>query len=248
MASKNFRVQSTYETFQTLYNAITTARPFIYSRYGDGDFNVMVSGHDDSSQVASMPLAIELADLLIDESPNNLVGICMHEKEPGMEPGLLEGWDNPIFVDWVNEYCVGREFYNAIALHYYCICKSLDMRHFLFQLRKVPNKIFVGSISRELVESVLGPLEHYIPTEDVDCYNNIEQWWPEVAAATSKSGLVIGAAGLSTRAMNQRLLVAGFEGQSLDLGSTLDFLIGNENRTWITMAGPMARRRVLCNV
>lgn len=248
MASKNFRVNTTHETYQVLYNAITTGRPFIYSRYGDGDLEVMLAKRPDMQQVYNEQLAAELLATFQNLAPHNLVGLCMHDPEPNMTPGMFQGWDNPMYVDWMNREYTDRVFENAIALHYYCVFEPLLMRHFLFQMKKVPNKVFVGNTSRELVEAIFGPVEHYIPTEYVDAYDGIAQWWPEVDAATQQKGLVIAATGLSTRAMNARLLAKGWDGQSLDFGSSIDFLTGNKNRTWIIRAGDALRRKVLANI
>lgn len=247
VAEKLFQVETTHATFAKICNALYTNRPFVYSRYGDGDFEVMC-GRPDAQQSFSEALAVELEELFFHDVPNNLVGVCMHSQEPGMETGTLLAWDNPLYVDILNQYCATRVFENAIPLHYYCMFRPLEMRHFLHELAKVPNKVFVGNTSRELVEAVLGPVKHYVPVEYVDAYASIDQWWPEVDKLTQEPMTVISAAGLSTRAMHRRLLLKGYEGQALDFGSVIDFLTGFENRTWICRAGNAGRLKVVGNV
>lgn len=223
-----FRVASTQETFWRLYHKLERGESFVYSRFGDGDFEVML-GRGDMLHSPNPALAAELTELYADRSPHHLVSIAMHQPEPYMADGLFAPWDNPEYEQFKHD----RYYDNAVALHATAVFRPNVMQKMRALIYERP-KVFVGSDSDANLERFLG--EYYVvDTPHRDAYSSIDEWAPAAIELAKEHKLVIAAAGMATRALARRCLeIPGI--QFLDIGSLADYACGLPTRTWIKLA------------
>lgn len=236
-----FSVATTAQTYRELFGKLETGQPFVFSRFGDGDFEIM-SGLADSYHAPNPRLAKEIHELYDTVHPYNMVANALHQLEDGMTAGLFAPWDNPKYMVWKQQ----RRFWNAIALHFYAVFRPAQLRA-LFDLHRDMPKILVGPHTSDAIEAMIGR-HTLVQVPPSNAYDAIEHWMPELEQrlrTTSVLPLVYTAAGIATRAAHLRLLKRSMPLQALDLGSLVDFADNRPTRTWIKLAPPSARRILL---
>lgn len=238
--AQDFGVVGTSGTFWILYNRLMARAPFVYTRFGDGEFEMML-GHDIPSHKQDANLAAEMRELYVDLDYDNLIGIAMHKAEPEMRPGLFAPWQNPEY----DEFKIPRLFENAIALHFYAVFKPGVLRR-LFDLIRMEPKVFLGSTGGPKLERLIGEYtEINIPSRDA--YETIDEWYPKLEEAVRQlpaPKIVVASAGPAKCAVARRLLNSDMRVQFLDIGSVADFASSLATYTWIKIAYdefPMAR-------
>jgi hypothetical protein len=226
-----FRVKTTAETFYGILQLLQSGDPFIYTRFGDGELEVMLGGGG-GGQLPDPALTDETWKLFHDtEHANNLIGLARHKNEPGMSAGLFEGWKNPkyTFADQP------REFENAIALHYIATFKPHLLQKLIELIRNRP-KFYVGALDGPALEFFWGPYTH-IKVPQFNAYSEINEWQAalETVIADEPLPLVLYAAGPAKCASAWRLLESGPPVQAIDVGSLVDLVLGVQSRTWIKL-------------
>ena len=233
-----YSVASTRETYYILKDKLERREPFVYTRFGDGELD-LIEGGVAAGQPYNPNLAADALALLRQTDPGHpgvMNALATHAPESGMEGGLFLGWTNPKY----DQYKTGM-FDNAIALHYCAVFKPHLLRQ-LFDLIRARKKVLVTT-HRGDPTALIGQHDLVLVPEN-DAYATIDQWYPHLA----EYDLILFAAGAAKCSANLRLLDSGRFVQSIDLGSLLDYALGIPSRTWISMAAekyPEARTVLL---
>jgi hypothetical protein len=219
-----FRVASTAETFWKLRGLLWSWDSFVYTRVGDGEMEIALGGSA-AYHCPNPELGREITGLMQAQHKKNLVALAMHDTEPGMEPGLFEGWHNLRY----DGFKFDRMFENAIALHMYAVFRPAILRQ-LFDLIRDRPKVVVTSQTGNLTPLVGRHQLCLIPERNA--YQSIDSWYPQLEGHE----LILFAAGPAKCAASLRLLESGWAGQALDIGSVVDFALDEPTHTWIRMA------------
>lgn len=240
---KVYSVQDTItELFLRMWNP---DKPFYYTRYGDGDFEIML-GRSEMQHSADPDLARELLQLFHNQSPEHMLAVALHDNEPGMADGLFKAWTNPDYYTFVEKNSPPDAcFYNAIALHYTAVFDPLHLRDLLKHIRaRLRSRYFVGNAPIDPVQHLTGPLNGYVQSPYTNAYKKIDMLYEKLRVQLDRDALtrvglpiILMACGMTSRALTNRLLLDKVPAHVIDLGSLVDFAIGNANRTWIRMAG-----------
>lgn len=226
----------------------TQPRAF-YSRFGDGDVYIMM-GKDQANHKASPALTQEMIESFNIVHPLYLKGLAVnHPIEPGMVRGLFAVFrDNADMQNFLEDTfgALGQKsFENPVFLHYLAVFQPQAVNAFMDEVIRPKRKMFIGSVPKEKVEQLIGPVAHYIQTPAKNSYAEINRWWPEVIKHLNDVELVIPAAGMATRVINKRLWESGVTVQSFDIGSLVDIADDRLTRKWIRLAGHRIEKHIL---
>lgn len=234
-------VKTVRETLDALEAGLRSDAPFYYTRYGDGDFEIML-GRSEMQHSADPELARELTELFRMREPGHLLAVALHQNEPGMVDGLFKAWTNPQYHEFVaaNTPADAGPFYNAIAMHYAAVYDPLRLRA-LLDLMRPRLKYFVGNAPIDKVQRLVGPITGYTRSTYTNAYREVDMLYNQLMlqiGGAEEQPLILMAAGMTSRVLTKRLMEDKIDAQVIDLGSLVDYAIGNPNRTWIKMAGP----------
>lgn len=224
-----FRVKTTAETYYTLMGRLRANEPFVYTRYGDGELEIMLGGAG-GGQLPNEALAKETWELFHLHSARNLLGLARHDDEPGMTKGLFEAWKDPKYK--FSE--LPQVFENAVPLHYLAVFKPHLLAHLFQEIAPRP-KLYVGALEDPALKELLGEYTH-VRVPEYNAYDTIDEWYAVIEQLVPAYPLVLFAAGPAKCAAALRLLKSGAPVQAIDLGSVVDLLLGVQSRTWIKMA------------
>lgn len=228
MSETTFRVKSTAATYWTLTKLLNEGSPFVYTRYGDGEMEIMLGGGG-GGQLPDPALAQETWDLFHDtRHANNLIGLARHE--PG-SADMFDSWQNPKY----KVFDQPREYEHATALHYVAAFKPHLLQRF-FDLIKDRPKFYVGALAGPNLEELWGPYTH-IKVPEYNSYDTIDEWHAtlETLIAGEAMPVILYAAGPAKCASAWRLLQGEGAVQAIDVGSVVDLVLGVPSRTWIKM-------------
>ncbi len=233
-----YMVRTTTGTYWGLRRHLEERLPFVYTRFGDGELD-LIDGGFAAGQPFNPNLAEDVSELLraAGTDARILNALATHDPEPGMEGGLFLGWTNPAY-----DRFKSRPYENAIALHYYAVFKPHLLRQF-FDLMRDRKKLVIMSDPLGDLLPLVGNYDLLL-VPGLDAHSTIDQWYPSLA----KYDLILMACGAAKCSANLRLLGEDRFVQSIDLGSLADFALGVESRTWIKMANekyPNARKVLL---
>lgn len=249
MLSTMIHVKDTQSSFDYVRSVFRNNKRAFYSRYGDGDIYIMM-GRDQANHNATPALTEEMKASFQIDHPLYLKGLAVnHPREKGMVRGLFAVFrDNKEMVDFL-EGAFGSldkvNFENPIFLHYLSVFKPQEVNTFLDEFIRPKRKMYIGSIPKERIEKIIGPVTHYIETPAKNSYAAIGAWWPQVIKNIQDVELVVPATGMATRVVNKRLWQLQADVQSFDIGSLVDIADGRQTRKWIRLAGHRVERHIV---
>lgn len=236
------RTKGTRESYESLCKALDENSKLYFNRFGDGDVFIMM-GRNESKHTFSPELQKEMIESFMIKDPIYMKGLAVkYEHEPGMQKGLFapHGTDEMMY-KWLVENYEGFEeetFESAIMFHYISVFNQPLMIEMLDTYIRPKKKMYIGSISKEQMEKLVGDIDYYVEVPSSNAYYSIDQWWPKILENIDNVDLVLPAAGMGTRVINKRLYNLGYEVQSIDLGSVIDAIGQSYTRTWIRMVKP----------
>ena len=242
--------KTTFETLTTLETLFHKNKRAFYSRFGDGDIFIMM-GRSQKLHHYSPELQEEMKAAFAIEDALYCKGLAVNYPR---ERGMVRGIFAPFRVNHELEHFLlsnfnlseRTQFESAIVLHYLAIFYPTLATQFLDECIRPKKKMFIGSVPKDQIEKLIGPVEVYIQTPARDSYYTMDTWWPDVLKKIEDVELVIPATGMATRIINKRLWDLGAEIQSFDIGSLVDTVDMLPTRKWIRLAGHRARK-VLIN-
>jgi len=235
------KTKTTQETYDHLCESLNTNSKVYYSRFGDGDFNIM-NGLREKMHQWSPELQQELIEAFSINDDLYIKG-CMvnYPLEPGMTRGLFApATNNQQIENWLIEnqkVAPDSIFDSHIMFHYISVFKPELMIDFLDTYIRPKEKMFIGSVPKESIERLVGPIKYYVQVPPRDCYYSINDWWPQVVENIHNVELCLPAAGMAGRVINKRLWNLNVDVHSIDLGSVIDAACNISTRTWIDRVG-----------
>lgn len=235
------KTHDTTTTYNHLCNLLRNNSKLYYSRFGDGDLYIM-NGRREKMHEHSTELQNELTEAFLIEHPLFVKGAMVnYPTEEGMRNGVFAPFaTNTLLVKWLRENQKISEdtiFHSSIMFHYLSVFKQDKMVSFLDEFIRPKQKMFIGSVSKEKIERLVGPIKYYIEVPSSDAYYSIDDWWPEVLSSIDDVSLCLPAAGMAGRVIQKRLWNLEKNIHSLDLGSVVDAACKLKTRTWIGEVG-----------
>ena len=231
------RTEDTNTTYEHLCTMLDNNKRVYYSRFGDGDFFVM-NGHREKMHRHSNELERELTESLVIDNPLYIRGsVINYPHEAGMRNGVFAPYStNQTMLGWlINNQKIppSTVFYSSIMFHYISVFKQEKMINFLDKYIRPRTKMFIGSVPKESIERLVGPIDFYVKVPAKDAYYSIDEWWPNVIENIDKVDLCLPTAGMAGRVIQKRLWNLGKDIHSIDLGSVVDAACNISTRTWI---------------
>jgi len=241
MTKQQIVSKSVEETYQYIFDKFSNNKRVVYSRFGDGDLEVM-QGNDQQNHKFSEGLSNELKEAFNINEANYLRGLAInYPVEKGMSYGLFypyarnEMMEKYLLTNY--EIPTGYVFESAWFFHYLTVYKPQLVINMLDELIRPKKKMFIGNIPKESIERLIGPVDYHVETPFKNAYFSIEEWWPNVEKNLRDVEIVIPAVGLTGRAVNKRIWQSGVEVQSFDIGSVVDAVDQRKSRKWIKLLG-----------
>lgn len=233
------------KTFDKLCNFLSNESKVYYSRFGDGDFNIMSGIGGELYHSYSPELQKELIDAFIIENSNYIKGVML--EEPIFTGGELSNRENTkdeqISRNFI-ESCFSNKdtiiFDSHVVLTYIAICHQEKFIDFLNKFIRPKKKLFVGSVEKEKIEKLIGKVDYYVnvPCEInkgkkglIGAYYSNHIWWPKVLKYVDDVELVLPSAGMAGRVITKRLWHMNKNLQCIELGSVVDGATGIESRS-----------------
>jgi len=243
------RVKDTLTSLEHVRCVFQNNKRAFYSRFGDGDVYIMM-GRNQANHDASALLTKEMKEAFAIDDPMYMKGLAInHPREKGMVRGLFavfkDNREMRSFLESTFNFRDRYTFENPIFLHYLSVFKPALVNTFLDEVIRPKLKMYIGSVPREKIEAIIGPIACYIETPAKNSYATIDSWWPQVLKNINDVELVIPATGMSSRIINKRLWLSGYSVQSFDIGSLVDVADRRQTRKWIRLAGHRVERYII---
>lgn len=250
------------DSLNILTNTLDKHKKVFFSRFGDNDI-VMMSGRKLNSEkipigkayggnktIWSIELQKELFESFQIKDERYLKGVsCIWEIEPGMRKGVFAPFKyNQVLDRKVSLMTNEKEFLIPILFHYLSLFNPGIFDSFINKYIKPYKKLFIGNIKKELVEKVIGPIDHYVRTPKITAYSTINEWWPKIEEVLDEDKdlkVIIPTCGQSSRVIQKRIWNKGGNYWSIDIGSMFDALDNQNTRTWLRLEGDKIRERYL---
>lgn len=237
----NMQVKTTFETYTYLCNTLDEHTKVYYSRFGDGDFNIM-RGLREKMHQFSVELQEELISAFqIDHEQYIRGAMLAYPHEPGMTRGVFSPPDDvTVNVNFLKNnlgFSENQIFDSHIMFHYISVFNQKLMLKFLDQYIRPKRKMFVGSVPSIEIERLIGPIDYYVHVPERDAYYTMDEWYEDVLMDIDDVELCLPAAGMAGRVLNLRLWNLNKDIHSIDLGSVIDAACGKSTRTWIDRVG-----------
>jgi hypothetical protein len=235
------KTKNTIDTYNHLCSTLDSNSKVYYSRFGDGDFYIM-NGKREKMHQWSPELASELTEaFLINDSLYLKGAMVNYPLEPGMTSGVFAppGDNNEIEYWLLNNQKIDSNsiFESHIMFHYISVFRQELMVHFLNKYIRPKKKMFIGSVPKEKIEKLVGPIDYYVQVPNRDAFYSINEWWPKVLENIDNVPLCIPAAGMAGRVVQKRLWNLNKNIHSIDIGSVIDAACDEPTRTWINRVG-----------
>ena len=234
-----FEVLSVRASLNKLKAALDESEFVYFSRFGDGEINIIgnekASGHHNYSEA----LSNELQAAIKVNNPSYLIAASLGYKfEKGMGPGIfvegsMESYKLEKLQRIVSDHTDQKEFLNPILFHYLAAFDQPVLQDFIDNYIVPKRKMYVGSNRKSQMERVYGKIDYYMQTSDFNAYDDIEDIWKFVKANIGKVDLFLPALGAATKAVTKRLWDIGARIHCIDIGSFHDAMDGLETRGWI---------------
>ncbi len=234
---------STESTLKKLSTLLQSEKKLYYSRFGDGDFFIMLGMREKMHQ-HSPELANELREAF-EIQDDKFIKAILH-KYP-VEDGMVDGMWKPMNTAQI-EYCLkllnvtSGHYESHVFIPYLSTFKPNLIIDFLDTHIRPKKKMLINCLQSEQemvhLKQLLGDIDYFVEVPFRDAYYKIDEWFPKVLEHIDDVELCIPAAGMAGRVVQKRLFNMGYEIQSLDLGAILDAVCGRVTRAWIRMVTP----------
>tara|TARA_R110000851_G_scaffold212170_8_gene364857 strand:- start:3185 stop:4873 length:1689 start_codon:yes stop_codon:yes gene_type:complete len=224
------------ETLNILYKKLSNEPRVFYSRYGDGDFEIM-KGNRELLHKWSPKLQKELQESFEITDENYLKGVMVNEPTfNGLElvhhpPQKY----NKVSAFIHNNFSNAEDFiyYSHVLFTYMSIKEQDIVVDFLDNFIRPKKKMFIGSVDKESIERFVGKIDYYVDVPAKDAYYNMDSWWKKVLDDVDNVELVIPTAGMAGRVIQKRLWNLNKNIHSIELGSIVDAVVNSDTRGWI---------------
>ena len=242
---KNMLSVGIQETLNELRMKLERESKVCYVRFGDGDFNIMSNSGRCIEHDYSPELQTELLESFRINEPNYLRGAMVNEPTFNGQTLIDRRLDeNEAILEFIDETIDDKEFklYSHVLLTFAAICNQPVFVKFLDTFIRPKKKMFIGSVDKESIEKLVGPVDYYvkIPVAEVDeqgvfrgAYYSIDEWWPKVLENIEDVDLVLPTAGMAGRVACKRIWNLDVDVHCIELGSIVDAVIDKESRGWI---------------
>lgn len=235
------KVKTTTETYSHLCELLDTSRKVYYSRFGDGDFNIM-RGVREKLHEYSDELSRELIEAFLIDDVYYVRGAMLdYPHEPGMRRGIFSPPDdimiNKLYLKNILHLDESVLFDSHIMFHYISVFRQDLMYSFLEKYIRPKRKMFIGSVPEPQIKRLIGNVDYYVEVPKRNAYYSINEWYPHILQNIDDVELCIPAAGMAGRVINKRLWQLEKEIHSIDLGSVIDAACNITTRTWIKHVG-----------
>lgn len=245
---------STTETVNEMILHITEKKPNFYIRFGDGDFNLMKG---ESEMLASFSQEIQHSyERLLTHylNENHMISINYHCKklntlEKGMEPGVHEYPDEAVFQNsQIIKHYLPRldKMYSHVALHHVLVHDPDLYTHLLKAIQKNISTIIIANklFDPKKLQFYFGN-HSFIGGNANESFAERERIWAEFESIVTELKdytVCILALGCGGRAMSYKMLEVIDKHKKdvflLDIGSSIDVLMGYNTRAWIDILKP----------
>ena len=233
------------QTLNELRDKLRSESKVCYVRFGDGDFNIMSNSGRCIEHDYSPELQAELLESFKINEPNYIRGAMVNE--PTFNGRVLEDRklnENNAILDFIDKTIDDKEFklYSHVLLTFAAVSSQPLFIKFLDNFIRPKKKMFIGSVDKESIEKLVGPIDYYvkIPVAEVDeqgvfrgAYYSIDEWWPKVLENIGDVDLVLPTAGMAGRVACKRIWNLDVDVHCIELGSIVDAVIDKESRGWI---------------
>ena len=238
------KTRKTIETYERLCDILDNNSKVYYSRYGDGDFNIM-NGKREKMHEWSPELQEELRESFAIEDPCYMKGAMVnYPLEEGMTHGVFApATNNKEIENWLltNQNVTSETIFDShIMFHYISVFKQDLMIDFLNKYIRPKKKMFINCLTdgKEMyelnkLERLVGKIDHFVQVPFHDAYYKMDEWWPEIEEFIDEVELCIPAAGMAGRVVQKRLWNLNKDIHSIDLGSVIDAVAERSTGTWI---------------
>ena len=224
-------------TFTYLYEKLDTESKVYYSRFGDGDFQI-IKGEREMMHKYSPELAHELKESFGIVDDNYIRGTMYNEPTYNGSQLINQSSENfkhilEIIKDNFSNY---KEFvlYSHVLFTYIVMDDQDIFLDFLNNFIRPKRKLFIGSIKKSSIEKLVGVVDHFVEIPAKDAYYSMDQWWEKVLDCVDKVELVLPAAGMAGRVIQKRLWNLNKNIHSIELGSMVDVLDDLHTRSWMS--------------
>tara|TARA_R100000152_G_C6772547_1_gene199493 strand:- start:560 stop:2242 length:1683 start_codon:yes stop_codon:yes gene_type:complete len=224
------------DTLNYLYEKLDSESKVYYSRFGDGDFEIM-KGKREMMHRYSPELAEELRESFGILDDNYIRGTMFNEPTYNGRELVHQSPDNfkDLFGFIQNNYENFNDFilYSHVLLTYIFIHEQDIFLDFMNNFIRPKRKLFIGSIKKSSIEKLVGEVHYHVETPSRDAYYNIDEWWPKVLECVDDVDLVLPAAGMAGRVVQKRLWKLDKNVHSIELGSMVDTVDDLNTRSWM---------------
>ena len=224
------------DTLNYLYEKLDSEGKVYYSRFGDGDFEIM-KGKREMMHKYSPELAEELRESFGILDDNYIRGTMFNEPTYNGRELVHQSPDNfkDLFGFIQNNYKNFNDFtlYSHVLLTYIFIHEQDIFLDFMNNFIRPKRKLFIGSIKKSSIQRLVGEVHYHVETPSRDAYYNIDEWWPKVLECIDDVDLVLPAAGMAGRVVQKRLWKLNKNVHSIELGSMVDTVDNLNTRSWM---------------
>ena len=236
------------QTLDYLYEKLNVDSKVYYSRFGDGDFEIM-KGNRDMMHQYSPELAEELKQSFGINDENYIRGTMFNESTYNgtqLVQQRPENFDH-IFQVIKDNFSNHEEFtlYSHVLFTYIVMHDQDVFLDFIQKFIRPKRKLFIGSIKKSSIERLVGSVDYYVMIPPKDAYYSIDKWWPKVLECVDDVDLVLPAGGMAGRVIQKRLWNLNKEVHSIELGSMVDVLDDLKTRSWMTNKKEIIERILL---
>ena len=224
------------ETLNYLYEKLGSEKQVFYSRFGDGDFEIM-KGKRELLHKYSPELQQELKASFEILDDNYIRGVMFNEPtyngrelvhQPPETYNELAGFIQNNFKEHKQ-----FKFYSHVLLTYIIIHEQEIFQDFMNNFIRPKKKLFIGSVKKSSIERLVGKVDYYVETPSKDAYYHIDEWWPKVLDFVDEVDLVLPAVGMAGRVIQKRLWKLNKKVHSIELGSMVDTVDDLKTRSWM---------------
>lgn len=245
------KILNTAQSLNRIIDRMNSSEKTYFTRFGDNDI-MMMSGtnlygkplgkkkYGGNRTMWSEALQKELINSFTIEDPNYLRGVsCRWDNEFGMKDGLFASFNyNRKLQAKINQLTNENTFLIPVLFHYLITFKPNLFNMFVNRFLRPKRKLFIGNVPPNVAAKILGTIDHYVQTPQVQAYDFIDRWYPAVEKALKhKPEVIIPCCGQSSRVLQGRFWRQGVEAWSIDMGSMFDPLAGRMSRTCWKLKG-----------
>lgn len=237
---------STTETFKNLEHKMQTCDRLYYTRFGDGDLNIMNGTVNNKRRCITSDYHPELekelreAFFIEDDCYMKALG-ANYPVEEHMKIGLFAPHrENNEIIGWINNNLgiTDATYESHILFHYLACFHPERYKYFMKRYIKNERKMFVGYLPINKMERMFGQITYHVEVPKKNSYFNINEWYPRILENINDVDIIIMNAGRSSAVVHKRLYeLKDIKVKSLDVGSITEGAAGVASRTWVKLAG-----------